>query len=78
MKSYGGVDVYVYVFLYSALGLKPIDMEVCYWVLLFMPLAILHHLLNVFAQLANKGGLKKVGGEWSAAWPGKELPIPIG
>jgi hypothetical protein len=34
-------------------------MEVCYWVLLFMPLVILHHLLNVFVQLANKRGLTK-------------------
>jgi hypothetical protein len=34
-------------------------MEVCYWELLFMPLVILHHLLNVFVQLANKRGLKK-------------------
>jgi hypothetical protein len=31
-------------------------MEVCYWALLFMPLVILHHLLNVFVQLANKRG----------------------
>jgi hypothetical protein len=29
---------------------------VCYWALLFMPLVILHHLLNVFVQLANKRG----------------------
>jgi hypothetical protein len=34
-------------------------MEVCYWALLFMPLVILHHLLNVSVQLANKRGLKK-------------------
>jgi hypothetical protein len=34
-------------------------MKVCYWALLFMPLVILHHLLNVFVQLANKRGLKK-------------------
>jgi hypothetical protein len=34
-------------------------MEVCYWALLFMPLVILHHLLNVFVQLANKRGEKK-------------------
>jgi hypothetical protein len=34
-------------------------MEVCYWALLFMPLVILHHLLNVFVQIANKRGLKK-------------------
>jgi hypothetical protein len=34
-------------------------MEVCYWALLFMPLVILHHLLNVFVQLANKRGLTK-------------------
>jgi hypothetical protein len=34
-------------------------MEVCYWALLFMPLVILHHLLNVFVQLANKRGFKK-------------------
>jgi hypothetical protein len=39
--------------------LKPIDMEVCYWALLFMPLVILHHLLNVSVQLANKRGLKQ-------------------
>jgi hypothetical protein len=38
---------------------KPIAMEVCYWALLFMPLVILHHLLNVFVQLANKKGIKK-------------------
>jgi hypothetical protein len=31
----------------------------CYWALLFMPLVILHHLLNVFVQLENKRGLKK-------------------
>jgi hypothetical protein len=30
-------------------------MEVCYWALLFMPLVILHHLLNVSVQLAKKG-----------------------
>jgi hypothetical protein len=41
------------------LGLKPIDMEVCYWALLFMLLVILHHLLNVFVQLANKRGFKQ-------------------
>jgi hypothetical protein len=29
-------------------GLKPIYMELCYWALLFMPLVILHHLLNVY------------------------------
>jgi hypothetical protein len=40
-------------------GLKLIDMEVCYWALLFMPLVILHHLLNVFVQLANKRGFKQ-------------------
>jgi hypothetical protein len=34
-------------------------MEVCYWALLFMPLVILHHLLNVFVQLANKRGFKQ-------------------
>jgi hypothetical protein len=34
-------------------------MEVCYWALLFMPLVILHHLLNVFVQLANKKGFKQ-------------------
>jgi hypothetical protein len=34
-------------------------MEVCYWALLFMPLVILHHLLNVFIQLANKMGFTK-------------------
>jgi hypothetical protein len=34
-------------------------MEVCYWALLFMPLVILHHLLNVSIQLANKRGFKK-------------------
>jgi hypothetical protein len=37
----------------------PIDMEVCYWALLFMPLVILHHLLNVFVKLANKRGFTK-------------------
>jgi hypothetical protein len=35
-------------------GLKPIYMEVCYWALLFISLVILHHLLNVSVQLANK------------------------
>jgi hypothetical protein len=40
-------------------GLKPADMEVCYWALLFMPLVIVHHLLNVFVQLANKRGFKQ-------------------
>jgi hypothetical protein len=39
--------------------LKPIDMEVCYWALLFMPLVFLHHLLNVFVQLANKREFKQ-------------------
>jgi hypothetical protein len=34
-------------------------MEVCYWALLFMPLVILHHFLNVFVQLANKRGFKQ-------------------
>jgi hypothetical protein len=34
-------------------------MEVCYWALLFMPLVILHHLLNVSVQIANKRGLKE-------------------
>jgi hypothetical protein len=34
-------------------------MEVCYWALLFMPLVILHHLLNVSVQLANKRGFKQ-------------------
>jgi hypothetical protein len=34
-------------------------MEVCYWALLFMPLVILHHLLNVFVQLPNKRGFTK-------------------
>jgi hypothetical protein len=33
--------------------------EVCYWALHFMPLVILHHLLNVFVQLANKRGFTK-------------------
>jgi hypothetical protein len=37
-------------------------MEVCYCALLFMPLVILHHMLNVFVQLANKRGLKKING----------------
>jgi hypothetical protein len=31
-------------------------MEMCYWALLFLPLVILHHLLNVFVQLAKKRG----------------------
>jgi hypothetical protein len=43
-------------------GLKPIYMEVCYWALLFMPLVILHHLLNAFVQLSNKMGLKNYSG----------------
>jgi hypothetical protein len=30
------------------------------FVIIFMPLVILHHLLNVFVQLANKRGLKKI------------------
>jgi hypothetical protein len=34
-------------------------MEVCYWALLFMPLVILHHLLNASVQLANKRGFKQ-------------------
>jgi hypothetical protein len=34
-------------------------MEVCYWALFFMPLVILHRLLNVFVQLANKRGFKQ-------------------
>jgi hypothetical protein len=34
-------------------------MEVGYWALLFMPLVIIHHLLNVFVQLANKKGFKQ-------------------
>jgi hypothetical protein len=34
-------------------------MEVCYWAVLFMPLVISHHFLNVSVQLANKRGLKK-------------------
>jgi hypothetical protein len=33
-------------------------MEVCYWALLFVSLVILHHLLNVFVQLANKRGIQ--------------------
>jgi hypothetical protein len=41
-------------------GLKYIYMEVCYWALLFMPLVILHHLLNVSVQLANKRGFKEI------------------
>jgi hypothetical protein len=40
-------------------GLKLIDMEVCYWVLLFMPVVILYHSLNVSVQLANKRGFKQ-------------------
>jgi hypothetical protein len=40
-------------------GLKPIDMEVCNWAFLFMPLVIFHHWLNVFVQLANKRGFKQ-------------------
>jgi hypothetical protein len=41
-------------------------MKVCYWALLFMPLVILHHLLNVFVQLANKRGStkKKIIANW--------------
>jgi hypothetical protein len=41
-------------------------MEVCYWALLFMPLVILHHLLNVFVQLANKRGFTKKKKIWEA------------
>jgi hypothetical protein len=47
-------------------------MEVCYWALLFMPLVILHHLLNVFVQLANKRGFKQkkkiIFGTGAAIW----------
>jgi hypothetical protein len=39
-------------------GLKPIYTEVRYWALLFMPLVISHHLLNVFVQLAKKNGIQ--------------------
>jgi hypothetical protein len=39
-------------------------MEVCYSAHLFMPLVILHHLLNVFVQLAKKRGFKKKGLIW--------------
>jgi hypothetical protein len=46
-------------------------MEVCYWALLFMPLVIFHHLLNVFVQLANKRGLKKLS-KWCDEWRGWE------
>jgi hypothetical protein len=37
-------------------------MEVCYRALLFMPVVVVisQHLLNVFVQLANKRGLKKI------------------
>jgi hypothetical protein len=35
------------------------NIKVCYWALLFMPLVILHHLLNVFVQLANKRDSQK-------------------
>jgi hypothetical protein len=34
-------------------------MSLCYWALLFMHLVTLHHLLNVFVQLANKWWLQK-------------------
>jgi hypothetical protein len=44
-------------------------MEVCYWALLFMPLVILHHLLNVFVQLANKRELKKNNGKIGSVTP---------
>jgi hypothetical protein len=40
-------------------GLEPIYMEVYYRALLFMPVVISQHLLNVFVHLANKRGLKK-------------------
>jgi hypothetical protein len=47
-------------------------MEVCYWALLFMPLVILHHLLDVSVQLANKRGFKQqkkfCGGQITASW----------
>jgi hypothetical protein len=49
-------------------------MEVCYWALLFMPLVILHHLLNVFVQLANKKGLKKK--KFAPVWRRVTIPPP--
>jgi hypothetical protein len=50
-----------------------ISMEVCYWALLFMPLVILHHLLNVFVQLANKRGFtqKKIDGTLKSRYQAK-------
>jgi hypothetical protein len=44
-------------------ALNLFDMEVCYWALIFTPFVILHHLLNVSVQLANKRGLKKIWNE---------------
>jgi hypothetical protein len=42
-------------------GLEPFYMEVCYWALFFMPVVVvISHFLNVFVQLANKRGLKKI------------------
>jgi hypothetical protein len=52
------LDLYIF-FPTDTRGLKPIYMEECYWALLFMPLVMLHHLLNVSVQLANKRGLQK-------------------
>jgi hypothetical protein len=49
-------------------GLKPIYMEVCFWALLFMLLVILHHLLNVSVQLANKRGFKQKKNKKMNSW----------
>jgi hypothetical protein len=47
-------------------GLKPIYVEVCYWVLLFMSLVILQYLYS----LQIKGdSQKKYGDEWIVSWP---------
>jgi hypothetical protein len=66
-------------------GLKPIYMEVCCWALLFVPLVILHHLLNVSVQLSNKRGLKKciyLPTERLSAWReglcSMESTVPVG
>jgi hypothetical protein len=52
-------------------------MEVCYWALLFMPLVILHHLLNVFVQLANKRGFTKKKKKKFETLPPWEGQIPV-
>jgi hypothetical protein len=43
-------------------------MEVCYWALLFMPLVLFHHLLNVSVQLANKKGFNNNNNKIYVQW----------